>query len=78
VQRHRIEIVQFLAPAPHGSHEVRLFEDDQVLGHCLARHVEVLAELTQGLTVGGVQLIKQFPAARVGERLEHLVHCRTI
>jgi hypothetical protein len=23
-----------------------------------------------------VQFIEQFPAARIGERLEHLVHCR--
>jgi hypothetical protein len=28
------------------------------------------------LTVVFVQLIEQFPAARIGKRLEHLVHCR--
>jgi len=34
----------------------------------------MFAKLAQSLAVLGVQLVKQFPAAPVGERLEHLIH----
>src|SRR5688572_3601972 len=47
VQRHRIEVMQLLAPAPDRGDEVRRFQNDEVFGHCLPRHVEVLAQFTQ-------------------------------
>lgn len=72
--RHRIEVVQLLAPTPDRDNKVRRFQQRKVLGYRLPRNVEVLAELAQSLTIVRVQLIEQFPAARIAERLEHLVH----
>ncbi len=43
MQRHRIEIMQLLAPPPHDRDEVCFFEQHQMLGHCLPRGVQVLA-----------------------------------
>jgi hypothetical protein len=45
-----------------------------MFGHCLPRHVEVLAEFTQSLRVALEQLVEQFPAARVRQRFEHFIH----
>ena len=47
-----------------------------MLGHGLAAHVQVLAQLPQGLAVFGVKPIEQEPAAGVGEGFKHLVHVR--
>src|SRR5205823_8005136 len=43
MQRHWIEIMQLLAPAPHDSDEVCFLQQYQVFGHRLPRHVEVFA-----------------------------------
>jgi hypothetical protein len=45
-----------------------------MFGHCLPRHVEVLAELAQGLSVALEQLVEQFPTARISQRFEHFIH----
>src|SRR6267142_1917792 len=51
MKRHRIEIVQLLAPAPDGRHHVGGFEQDEMFGHRLAGHVEMFAKLAQSLAV---------------------------
>jgi hypothetical protein len=66
VQWHRIEEMQLLAPAPGGGDKVRLLEENQVLGHRLPRHVQMLTQFRQGLSVVRVQLIQQLAAAGVG------------
>jgi hypothetical protein len=69
-----LRIVQLLASAPERRHEVGCLEKRQMLCHRLPAHVQMFAELAQGLAVVRMQLIEQFPAARIGERLEHFVH----
>ena len=75
VQRHRIEIMQLLAPAPDDGHQVRCFQQPQVLGNRLPRHVQMLAQLRQRLTVAPVQPVEQLPTARAGQCFEHGIHC---
>ncbi len=65
-----------LTASPQSHDEIRRFEQLEVLRHGLTSHVQVFAELAQRLPVVRLQAIEQLPAARVGERLEHLVHVR--
>jgi len=64
--RHWVEVVQLLAPAPDGRHEIGCFEKREMLGHRLPCHVQVLAKLSQSLTAVPMQLIEQFSPARIG------------
>ena len=73
LERHRVEVVELFAPVPDGRHEIGYFKKRKMLRHRLPRHVQVPAKLIQGLTVVPMQLIKQFPATRIGERLEHFI-----
>lgn len=66
LQRHWIEEMQFLASAPDRGDEVRLFEENQVLGHRLPGHLQMLTQLRQRLTIVRVQLIQQLAATRIG------------
>ena len=74
VDRHRIEVVQLLAAALDGGDQIGLLQNPQVLAHGLPRHVETRAELVERLSVVGPQAVEQFPAARIGQRPEHLIH----
>src|SRR5438128_11476786 len=60
VNRHWIEIMQLLAPAPDDDDKVRRFQQEEMLGHRLPRHVEVFAQFAERLPVAPVQLIEQF------------------
>src|SRR5437867_10422318 len=60
VQRHWIEIMQLLAPAPDDGYQVRRFQQQEMFGYRLPRHVEVFAQFAERLTVAPVQLIEQF------------------
>ncbi len=70
LQRNRVEEVQLLAPAPVHRDEVRRFEHGEVLGDALPGHLEVLAELTQGLPVLHVQAVEKLASPGIGECLE--------
>ncbi len=74
VDRHRIEVVQLLAAAPHGGDEIGVLQNGQMLAHRLPGHIEPRAELVKRLAVVGAQPVEQFPAARIGQRLEYLIH----
>src|SRR5437870_1607 len=74
VNRHWIEIMQLLPPAPNGSDEVRLFQNDEMFGHSLPRHVAVRAQFAERLPVVLVQLIEQFPTTFVSQCFEHCIH----
>ena len=65
--------MELLAATPHGDHQVGGFQQPQVLGDCLAAHVEMLAKFAQGLTVINPQNIQQLSAAGIGERLKNPV-----
>src|SRR5581483_4291368 len=70
LERHRVEEVQLLAAAPLHGHQVRGFEDRQVLGDALAGDLEMPAQLAERLPVVGVQPVEQLAPSRVGEGLE--------
>lgn len=74
MNRNRIQVVQFLAPAPYGDDQIRLLEQEKVLGYGLTTHVRLPAKLAQSLPVVGVEPVEQFPASGIRERLEHHVH----
>ena len=74
VQRHWIEIMQLLAPTPDDDDEIRRFQQKEVLGHRLPRHVEVLAQFTERLPVVLVQLIEQLSTTFVRQCFEHCIH----
>src|SRR5450830_1569758 len=78
VQGHRIEKMQLLAAAPAGADQVGRFQQAQMLGGRLARHIQVLAQLAQGLPVFLIQEVKQLSAARVAERLEYFVRVHDV
>ena len=69
----RIEVMQFLAPAPHRRDKVGFFQNHQMLAHRLPRHREPCAEFVQRLAVLRAQPVEQIPAAAVGERLENSI-----
>lgn len=74
MNRNRIQVVQFLAPAPYDNDQIRIFEQEKVLGYGLTTDVQFPAKLAQSLPVVGVESVEQFPASGIRERLEHHVH----
>src|SRR5262245_55684132 len=66
VDRHRVEVMQLLAAAPNGDHQVGLFQKGEVLGHCLPGHVQMGAEFSEGLTIVCMEPVEELPAAWVG------------
>ena len=74
VNRDRVEVMQFFAPAPHDGDEVGRLQQTQVLADGLARHREVLAQLAERLSVSRMQLVQQLPAGGIGQGPEHIVH----
>ena len=74
VQRRRIEVMQFFTSVPESGDEVRRFQQRQMLGHGLARHVQVAAQLAQRLPVVAAQLVQQLSTAFVRQGLEYCIH----
>ena len=60
--------MQFFAAVPAARHQVRALEDRQVLRHCLACHVEPVAQFAQRLPAPSMQPVQQLAAACIGER----------
>jgi hypothetical protein len=71
VQRNGVEVVQLLAAAPDGAHQVRRDEQVQVLRRRLAGHRQRTAQLAQRLPVPLVQPVEQEAPGGVGQGLEH-------
>jgi len=65
--------MQLLASPPLRRHQMRGFEDAQMLGDGLTGHVEVFRQLAERLAVVVVEPIEQLPAARIRKRLEHRI-----
>src|SRR6516165_3430283 len=59
VNRHGIEVMQFLTALSYRDNKIGLFEQDKVLGHCLPCHVQVFAQRPQSLPVVGVKLAEE-------------------
>ncbi len=74
MQRHGVEVMQFLAPTPDGGDKVRRLEQGQMFGHRLAGHVEVPAQFRKRLPVLPVQLIEQLAAAGISQGFEYGIH----
>ena len=66
VERHGIEVMQFLAPIPLDGDKVSCFKQAQMLGDRLAGHAEPLAQLSQSLPAALAQAVEQFAAAGIG------------
>src|SRR5260221_443572 len=65
--------MQLFAAAPDGGDQVRRLEHAEVLGHSLPRHVQVLAQLVERLTVVRVQKVEELAPAGVGQRPEEKI-----
>src|SRR5437899_4503044 len=63
VNRHWIEIMQLLASAPDDDDQIRRFQQQEMLGDRLPRHVEVFAQVAERLPVLLAQLVEQFATA---------------
>src|SRR5436190_23720385 len=74
VNRHWIEIMQLLAPAPDDDDEIRRFQQQEMLGHRLPCHIEVFTQFAELLPVALVQLVEQFSTTFVRQRFEHCIH----
>jgi len=73
VDRHGIEIVQFLPPPLDRHNEIRRLQQHEMLGDCLTTHVVPCAQLAEREAVLLAQPVKQLPAAGISQRLEHFV-----
>src|SRR4030095_6173483 len=74
MQRHRIEIMQLLAPTPYDRDEVCFLQQRQMLGHRLPCHVQVFAQFAQRLPILLAQLVEQLSATGVGQRFKDCIH----
>lgn len=66
VQGHGVQVVEFLATAENGGHEVGLFEDAQVFGGGLSAHLQRRGDFGQCLTIVLPQPIKDLTAVGIG------------
>ena len=71
VDRRRVQVVQPLPSLADGRDQVGGLEHIEVLGHGLAGHAHVEAELAQAETVVVVQPVEQHAAAGVAQGPEH-------
>src|SRR5450631_4124009 len=65
--------MQLFASAATRGDEIRRLEHRQMLGHRLARHFEVLAELRERLSIVRIEKVQKLAAIGVGECLEQQV-----
>lgn len=75
VDRHGVEVVQLFAPALLGGDEIGFFENTQMLGYSLTRHIHGLAQFVERLPVAGMEPVKKASAPIIGKGLEDSVHC---
>lgn len=71
---HRVEVVQLPPPHLSGGHQPRPFEHPQVFHRPEPRHLKARAQLAERLPIAGEEVVQQRPAARIGQRFEHLIH----
>ena len=74
MDRDRVKVMEFFAAMPDGGNEVGALEEEEMLGHGLAGHGEVGAQLGERLAIAAMQGIEQVAATRIGEGFEHFVH----
>lgn len=73
VDRHGVDEMQLFAPLPPPGDKIGFFQDRQMLGDGLARHVEAVAQIAQRLAVPVVQPVQQLPAAGIGQGAKHSI-----
>ena len=76
VNRHRIEIVKFLASLTHDRHQVRILENLQMLRNRLSGHVHVLTQGDKRQSTLCVQQVEQLSSGWVSEGFEDSVDFR--
>src|SRR6266702_2786437 len=77
VDRNWIEVIQLLAPAPDDGDQIGRFQQQEMLGDGLPRHVEVRAQFAERLPVALMQLVQQLSPALVRQRFEYCIHSET-
>jgi len=71
IDRHEIDEVKFFAAPAFPRYEICLFENRQMLGNRLPRHVEPTAQIAQCLPIPFVQPVKELPAAGIRQGAEY-------
>jgi hypothetical protein len=74
MQRHRIQVMQFLSPMPYHIDQLCSLEQSQVLRDTLPGHGEPFTQLAQGLTAAPVQLIEQLATTVIGQGFKDRIH----
>ena len=64
IDRHRVQIMQFLAPLFHRDDQIGRLQQNEMLGHRLTTHVMPLAQLAQSQAATGAQPVEQLPSLR--------------
>src|SRR5437868_10461323 len=65
VDRYGIQVVQLFTATPHRDDQIGLFEQSKMFAYSLTRHVQLVAQFAQSLTVFGMQQIQQLPPRRI-------------
>lgn len=61
----------FFTAFPLPRHEIRVFQNGEMLGDSLPGHVQALTELAQRLSIPMMQPVQQLPAADVRQRAKN-------
>jgi len=71
---HGVDVVKLFSAPPYEGHQIRCFENGEMLGHCLTGHIQASAQRRQSLAVVLVKSIEQLSSVGTGQRLEYCVH----
>jgi hypothetical protein len=66
--------MQLLAAAPEWDDEIRIDQYTKMFGDALASHPEMATELTQSLSVGLMELIKQRAPVWISQSFKDIIH----
>ena len=62
--------MKFLSASPLRDHKICRFQNGEMLGHGLTRHIHLFTKRVQRLPVPGMKAVQQASAAGIGERPE--------
>jgi len=73
VERSRIEVVEFAAAMPKGDDQAGPAQQIEMFAHGLTGHMQVAAELAQGLPVTEMKLVEKLSPAGISQGFEDIV-----
>ena len=71
---HGVDVVKLFSAPPYEGHQIRRFENGEMLGHCLTGHIQASAQHRQTPAVVLVKAIEQLSSAGIGQRLKYRIH----